>query len=312
MTFVFLHGIEQQNKTADELRTLCIESIRVGIDRAGLNNPLPSETQFIVPYYGDLLAKLAPVVNNETKGPSSDRGAIRFGQANEIFHQRAFNTTLEQLLNEIRHAKIGSGEHVLDNSPNRTRGFKSNALGALSKIMPVSIQNMAVNQILRQVAGYLDNAPLKINILNVVSLALSEGAKKAQAEGELLIVVAHSLGTVIALEALADFSERSIDLLITIGSPLSTETVASRMIQKSRSWPQVVRKWVNVSDPDDIVALHHSIDRRNFLKNCSDRDKATIWNIIDVKNHTSNHHGIVGYLDDPVVAQLLTDSKLWL
>jgi hypothetical protein len=312
MTFVFLHGIEQQDKSADELRTLCIESIRVGLDRAGSNNSLPSAKQVVVPYYGDLLARLIPAVHNEIKGTSNKRGLTALSQKNELFGQRAPITTLDQLINEISRAKSGAREQRSYESANRTRGFTSNALGALSKVVPIFLQNQIVNQVLTQVAGYLDDASLKRTILDVALSAMCEGAKVAEMDDEPLIVVAHSLGTVIALEALADFTERSVDLLMTIGSPLSTETVACRMIQKARNWPKVVRKWVNIADPDDLVALHHSIDRRNFLRNCSDRDPAAVWNIVDVKNHMDNHHGIVGYLDDPVVAQLLTDNKLWL
>lgn len=309
MTFVFFHGIEQQDKNADDLRTLFIESIRVGLDRAGSNNLLPSREEVVVPYYGDLLARLIPAVRDEIKGVGNARCATVMYEKNELSARRASSTTMEELLKEISRAKNGSHNWRTDETSHKTRGFTSNALGALSAVVPIFMQNQLVNQVLRQVAAYLDDVSLKRTILDVASSAISEGANIAEKGNEPLIVVAHSLGTVIALEALADFAERPVDLLMTIGSPLSTETVASRMIQEARRWPQVVRKWVNIADPDDIVALHHSIDRRNFLKNCLDGDPAAIFNIVDVKNHMGNHHGIAGYLDDPVVAQLLTDKR---
>lgn len=312
MTYVFFHGIEQQDKNAEELRTLCIDSIRVGLDRAGSKHLLPSREQVVIPYYGDLLARLTPVGCEEITSVSNTRGAPGLNDKNELSRQRAPSNTMEQLLKEISRVKSGSHDRRPDESGQRTRGFTSNALGALSTMVPIFAQNKIVNQVLRQVAAYLDDASLKRTILELASSAICEGANIAEVSNEPLIVVAHSLGSVIALEALADYTGRRVDLLMTIGSPLSTETVASRMIQNARRWPQVVRKWVNIADPDDIVALHHSIDRRNFLKNCSDRDSAAVWNIIDIENHMGNHHGIVGYLDDPVVAQLLTDSKLWL
>jgi hypothetical protein len=311
MTFVFFHGIDQQDKTADQIRTLCIESIRVGLDRAGSNNQLPLAEQMIVPYYGDLLARLEQPVDNKPAAISARRGLTGFGQMNTPFGQRMPVTTLDHLINEMNNVRNGSPEKQVDENANRNRGFKSNTLGALSKVLPISLQNQVVNRALTQVAGYLDDASLKRTILEVASVAMSEGTKSAERDNESLIVIAHSLGTVIALEALADFNERGVDLLMTIGSPLSSETVASRMHPKARNWPHSVRKWINISDPEDLVALHHSIDRRNFLKNCSDRDPAAVWNIIDIKNHMDNHHGIVGYLDDPVVAQLITDKKLW-
>lgn len=312
MAFVFFHGIAQQDKKADELLTLWIDSIRVGLDRAGSNNLLPSREQIVMPYYGDLLARSTPAVRQEIDGRGNARGATARIEKDELSGQRSSSSTMEQLLSEISRAKSGSHTRQPDDSGLRTRGFKSNALGALSAVVPIPVQNQLVNRALRQVAAYLDDALLKRTILQVASSAIREGANSAEVGNEPLIVVAHSLGTVIALEALADFKGRRVDLLMTIGSPLSTETVASRMNQSARRWPEVVRRWVNIADPDDVVALHHSIDRRNLLRNCSDQDPAAVWNIVDIKNHMDNHHGIAGYLDDPVVAQLLTDNKLWL
>lgn len=312
MIFVFLHGIAQQDKTADELRILWIDSIAVGLDRAKSNNSLPLQNQIVVPYYGNLLARLTPASGEKIKGTSNARDLNFMNRDNEIFSQQVPGSTLDQLRKEINRTKSGFQYQMPNESGPRTRGFTSDAIGAISKIVPVYAQNQLINQALKQVAAYLDDVALKRNILDMASSAILEASKIADAENEPLIVVAHSLGTVIALEALADFTERRVDLLMTIGSPLSTETVASRMIQKARRWPEAVRKWVNVADPDDLVALHHSIDRRNFLKNCSDLDRAAVWNIVDIKNHMGNHHGIAGYLDDPVVAQLLTDRTLWL
>lgn len=312
MTFVFFHGIEQQDKTADELLKLWIDSIRVGLDRAGSNNLLPSQNQIVAPYYGDLLARLTPTARDEMKGISKARGSTRISQEYALFPHPAPSNTFEQLLKEINDVKGGSRDQKLNDSGQRTRGFKSDALGALSQMVPIFAQNQIVNRALKQVAAYLDDPALKRTIIDIALSAICKGAEIAEANNEPLIVVAHSLGTVIAVEALADFSDRRVNLLMTIGSPLSAETVASRMIQKARRWPQVVKNWVNIADPDDLVALHHSIDRRNFLKNCTDKDPAAVWNIIDIKNHMENHHGIVGYLDDPVVAQLLTNKELWL
>ncbi|MFY3455541.1 hypothetical protein ACOTJD_02730 [Achromobacter xylosoxidans] len=311
MIFVFFHGIAQEGRNTDALSTLWIDSIRVGLDRAGSNNSLPSREQVVMPFYGDLLARLTPKVHEKVEGAGNARSLIAPNEQDELFKRFAPSTTMDQLCSEIRRAKVDSRDQLLDESGHRTRGFTSNALGAFSLVIPVAVQNQIVNQVLRQVAAYLDDALLKRTILELASSALREGANKAELANEPLIVVAHSLGTVIALEALADFEGGCVDLLMTIGSPLSTETVASRMNQKARRWPAVVKKWVNIADPEDIVALHHSIDRRNFLKTCSDRDPAAVWNILDVKNHMSNHHGIAGYLDDPVVAQLLTNDKLW-
>lgn len=312
MAFVFFHGIEQQDKKADELRMLWIDSIRVGLDRAGSKNPLPLQEWVVMPYYGDLLARLTPAVSQQIDNVGNARDATARIEGDEPSRQHVPSATMQQLLGEIRSANGDSRAPQVDVGEQTHRGFKNNVLGALSNVVPIAAQNQIVSRVLRQVAVYLDDVSLKRAILEIASSAIREGANASEAGNEPLIVVAHSLGSVIALEALADFRGKRVDLLMTIGSPLCIETVASRMNPNARRWPETVRKWVNIADPNDVVALHHSIDRRNFLKNCPDRDPAAVWNIIDIKNHMDNHHGIAGYLDDPVVAQLLTDVKLWL
>lgn len=311
MTFVFLHGIEQQDKTADELLTLWIESIRVGLDRSRSRNLLPSREEIFMPYYGDLLAKLKPAMVQKASGDRIVRGIAPRNTRDDFPGQVTQSGTIDELLKEVIRARTGSHARQNLDSGQKTRGLASNALGALSMVVPIPAQTQIVNFALTQVAAYLDDASLKRTILDTVSSAIVDGAKAAEKNDEPLVVVGHSLGSVAALDALSKFKGRRVDLLMTIGSPLSTETVASRMTDDARRWPEAVRSWVNIADPDDVVALHHSIDRRNFLKNSSDEDRADIWNIVDVRNHMDNRHGIAGYLDDPVVAHLLTDKERW-
>lgn len=54
-------------------------------------------------------------------------------------------------------------------------------------------------------------------------------------------------------------------------------------------------------DPDDIVALY-SLEAANFPVNPS------IENKTDVKNQTSNQHGIKGYLNDKEIAKRIYDA----
>lgn len=306
MSFVFLHGIEQQDKTSNDLRLLWIDSIRVGLDRAQSKNPVPRREQVVMPYYGDLLTRLPATAH---RNMSRDIGSEASSPDTKESVSGDWSATIEEWRSEISRVKLPDSSLHSGVGGQQTRGFKSNALGAMSSVLPLLMQNQIVDRVLIQVSAYLNDTQIKKNILALGASALSEAASLAEARSEPLIVAAHSLGTVVALEALADFKEREVDLLITIGSPLSTETVASRMNQNARRWPLIVRNWVNVSDADDIVALHHSIDRRNFLRNCADRDSAAVFNIGDVVNHMDNHHGIAGYLDDPVVAQTLTSMS---
>ncbi|WP_169982345.1 hypothetical protein [Microbispora sp. H10836] len=74
------------------------------------------------------------------------------------------------------------------------------------------------------------------------------------------VVVAHSLGSVVAYEALWAHPDLSVDLLVTLGSPLGMrdvvfERLAPVPVRGRGARPPGVRRWVNIADKDDIAAI---------------------------------------------------------
>ncbi|GAA4891491.1 hypothetical protein GCM10023237_06810 [Streptomyces coeruleoprunus] len=75
------------------------------------------------------------------------------------------------------------------------------------------------------------------------------------------VVVAHSLGTVVALEAL-HAHRGEVPLLITLGSPLGVRTaVQPRVRPQPLSTPDSVGRWLNFWDRDDIVAARPELEK---------------------------------------------------
>lgn len=75
------------------------------------------------------------------------------------------------------------------------------------------------------------------------------------------IVIAHSLGSVVAYETLWAHPEHDVDLLITIGSPLAMPgVVLPRLLPGADTGgrPPRVRRWLNIADVGDIVAIPRS------------------------------------------------------
>lgn len=75
-----------------------------------------------------------------------------------------------------------------------------------------------------------------------------------------VVVVAHSLGTVVAYEALHAYPELKVPLLLTLGSPLALpravfERLLPAPLHARGSRPPGVRRWVNIADPGDPVAI---------------------------------------------------------
>lgn len=84
---------------------------------------------------------------------------------------------------------------------------------------------------------------------------------KARAEGEKLVIVSHSMGTMIAYDVVRNCPEcPPIDTLITLGSPLGIREVEDELVAIDAASGDVdfpaakVNRWINVYDPLDPVA----------------------------------------------------------
>lgn len=74
------------------------------------------------------------------------------------------------------------------------------------------------------------------------------------------VVVAHSLGSVITFEALHAYPETQVDLLVTVGSPLGLPVAIFDALEPepkngNGARPPGVKRWINLADPGDIVAV---------------------------------------------------------
>ncbi|WRZ95481.1 alpha/beta hydrolase [Streptomyces sp. NBC_01007] len=99
---------------------------------------------------------------------------------------------------------------------------------------------------LNQVARYLarNRNALDVLIRSVVAQAIGTGPS---------IVVAHSLGSVVAYETLHAFPA-SVPLLVTIGSPLAMRAVVwPHLDPKPCRTPPGVESWLNFWDRDDVI-----------------------------------------------------------
>jgi hypothetical protein len=105
-----------------------------------------------------------------------------------------------------------------------------------------------------EVARYLaaDDAPARVQAREHVATTIAD--RRAR------VVIAHSLGTVVAYEALHARPELKVDLLITLGSPLALPGAVFHRLQPHPGGgtglcPVNVRRWVNISDYGDPIAI---------------------------------------------------------
>jgi hypothetical protein len=114
-----------------------------------------------------------------------------------------------------------------------------------------------------------------------------------------VVVIGHSLGTVIAYEVLREprFAGKAVPLLVTLGSPLGYTEIQDVVI-KPLTIPAPVRLWANFADPLDLISLD---------TNLAD-DFQGAPRIIDalVDNPAANNHAACGYLGASQVRSTVT------
>jgi hypothetical protein len=115
---------------------------------------------------------------------------------------------------------------------------------------------------------------------------------------EPFVVVAHSLGTVIAYDVLREEANRGLEvpLFVTIGSPLAVQEIQD-LVTRPLEVPAGVGAWLNASDLRDVVALDHDI-RPEYAppERCTD---------VMVTNGSANHHGAREYLSAAAVREAI-------
>lgn len=112
-----------------------------------------------------------------------------------------------------------------------------------------------------------------------------------------VVVIGHSLGSVIAYEVLRE-DGTEVRLLITIGSPLAVTEIQDHLA-KPLAVPAGVGAWRNVSDARDVVALDHTI-RPEYAP----AERTTDFL---VTNDSANHHAGRQYLASPPVRQAVDE-----
>lgn len=114
------------------------------------------------------------------------------------------------------------------------------------------------------------------------------------------MVIAHSLGSVVAYEALCAHPELRVRQLITIGSPLAIRgMVYDRLIPPPcHDKPKSVGQWVNLADPGDLCAVPIGGIARLFA---IDKD-------VTAPIGTFAFHSVTKYLSCETLAEILANG----
>ncbi|MEU2514476.1 hypothetical protein [Streptomyces syringium] len=139
---------------------------------------------------------------------------------------------------------------------------------------------------LKQVRRYLTDQQLRAAACDRVAGALREDTR---------VVVAHSLGSVVAYEALCALPGHGVRALVTLGSPLGIPVIFDRLVPEPGRWPGGdALEWTNVVDHGDVVAL---------VKDLAPQFGPRLASMV-VQNG-SHAHDATAYLTDPCTGRAI-------
>ncbi|MGI9646745.1 MAG: hypothetical protein ACR2O6_15675 [Ilumatobacteraceae bacterium] len=109
-----------------------------------------------------------------------------------------------------------------------------------------AVGKQSLRQTINQLGRYFADDDLRSRVRARIEDAVGEDTR---------IVIAHSMGTVVAYETLCEHPEWSVETLLTIGSPLGSDWVFHGLrpapVERVGAWPGSIVRWANVASVGD-------------------------------------------------------------
>lgn len=258
---VLVHGIGQTQQSADTLETEWLPALAGGIRLAGdpvladrlTNRPATGGIEVRMAFYGNQF------LHPDAQGPA---GTSNPPDLQELAHAYAINIlrTAEQHAPDARDRYDAAREmRALDEAHNPrpdAQGSRSRArrpLTVASKLrwfgpMAIKVGAHTIQPALMEAVRYLADSGIRAAAQQQVLDLVNHDTR---------LVIGHSLGSVVAYEALHQLPEGHQPLhLITLGSPLGMHGVFYEKLQPQPACvPTAAASWHNFASPDDLVAL---------------------------------------------------------
>lgn len=291
-TLLFVHGRRQDGQTPDDLQRKWSAGLAAGLVLDG--RPPADQVPVAFPFYGNLLKQLEDEL--AVSDTDIDLESLRRDRTDgaDPFHPELgtkVGRVERELLQDLASARSDEGATLVQRE---TQGEGLQDLlswrGARRVLRwfadSTSVDTEIIELFLRDVAVYLTHGRVPV---------LKEVRKSVPATGP-VVLVSHSLGSVVARDLLADDDLRArTTLWVTAGSPLGLDAVVRNLPTEERKHPGI--PWLTTFDVNDVVATGHPLTPR--------------WGQplteIEVDNK-QEPHAIERYLAHPQVAGGIADA----
>jgi hypothetical protein len=268
-----LHGIGQQQRGRLQMLPDWQAGLSDGVERAkGLTWPKPS---IDLAYYGDVFLS-----GTDSKGEPQDPEALD----DEVV--AFFEQVQDEVVDPLQPLDVEDPAKGLKGLPNPLMPLAA----LLERRFGVAGKLLFFGDLV-QVRRFQRDDELAELVLDRVREMRPQNAR---------VLIGHSLGSVVAYEALCRIPDLGITTLITLGSPLGLRSIRDGMSQKAHhcipNLPPGVLRWINIYDPSDAVALAGGL--------------APYWPKVEDKtvDNGNEAHSIARYLGKKVTGQTVVEA----
>ena len=303
-TVILVHGIAQEQFSAESLEKDWIPAVAGGVHKAGFldiadrlwrdrSGPVGIETRMA--FYGHMF--LQPDQQGDDLGDlSPDEEAWAEALALQWL-ERAAHRVSNPKEKQVADAELAYVRHEIGMEEAGLKELGRKALKGLAKLRWFAPYGMAIAErfvikALAQVTRYLTDETIRRGALKAVLELTGPDTR---------IIIGHSLGSVVAYEAV-HLMDSPLPLLITIGSPLGLDTIVyPKLRPQPPTFPPKLLRWVNIADRDDLVAAEPDLTR--FFSNgipSTGRFEATHTVDNGAKPHNADFYLTKAQLGQPV------------
>jgi hypothetical protein len=243
-----IHGIGQEYEAEETLADSWVPALCGGVSNAGGKL---ERSEVAMCFYGGLFRPQESV----------SKSAADLGKATDdkIEHDRLVAPLGEAIDDEFEHDLLIALADAAGPVAPDSKSFKRPINAMLQQLVKTPFFGQCAQEVvvwsLKQVRWYLDDYHLirqraQKRLINAIN-------------DDTRVVVAHSLGTVVAYETLCAHTDLPVRTLVTLGSPLGISVLRPRVqpsiAQSPAPWPVGLTTWFNIADRTDIVALKKSL-----------------------------------------------------